>query len=93
MPEIAALARRVKAYRQQMGMSQLKMSEVTGVSVEEISLIEREKVNDLKLSTVQKFAAYMDITVSDLLLVEERDCKNCALVLAGFASPAAMRSP
>lgn len=50
--------------------SQEDFSANTGVSVEEISLIEREKANP-KLSTMQRFTAYMDITVADLLQIEE----------------------
>lgn len=43
----------------------------TGLSIEEISLIERGKT-DPKLSTLQKLAAYMGVTVSTLLDTEQR---------------------
>ena len=41
-----------------------------GISADMLSLIEREKANP-SLSTIQKFAAHMGITVSELLEVEE----------------------
>ena len=80
MPEMKALANHVKAFREAMKESQEDFSANTGVSVEEISLIEREKANP-KLSTMQRFTAYMDITVADLLQIDEeprwlRDIEN-----------------
>ena len=47
-----------------------------GISVEELSLIER-KLTDPKLSTLQKIAAYMGITVSKLLETE-KDVNNAS---------------
>lgn len=66
MPEVAALARNMKTYRKRFDKSQEKMSEATGLSVEEISLIERG-LTDPKLSTLQKIAACMGVSVSTLL--------------------------
>ena len=69
MPETDALAQKVKEYRQAQSMTQFDMACESGLSIEEISLIERGKT-DPKLSTLQKIAAYMGITVSSLLEVE-----------------------
>lgn len=71
MPEVSALAKRVKLYRRQLKKTQFELSYEMGISLEELSLIEREKANP-NLATIQKIAAHMGITVSDLLNVEER---------------------
>ena len=61
-------------YRKDQDKSQIDMASEMGLSVEEISLIERG-MTDPKLSTLQKIAAHMGVTVSDLLEVgyEERE--------------------
>lgn len=70
MPEISALAKRVKIYRENMKKTQFELSYEMGISLEELSLIEREGTNP-RLSTIQKIAAHMGITVSELLKIEE----------------------
>lgn len=74
MPETVILAKRMKLYRKDQDKSQIDMASEMGLSVEEISLIERG-MTDPKLSTLQKIAAHMGVTVSDLLEVgyEERE--------------------
>lgn len=69
MPETEALAQKVRAYRKEQSLNQFEMACESGVSIEEISLIERGKT-DPKLSTLQKLAAYMGVTVSSLLEVK-----------------------
>ena len=69
MPEISALAKRVKAYRESLGETQFELSGEIGISIEELSLIERGEANP-RLSTMQKIAAHMGITVSALLEIE-----------------------
>lgn len=70
MPEKSALAKRVKAYRKALDQSQFEIAFEMGISMDELSLIEREKANP-SLSTLQKIAAHMGITVSELLEIEE----------------------
>lgn len=70
MPERDALAKRIKSYRRTQHLTQFEFSEKTGLSIEEISLLERVGT-DPKLSTLQSLAAYMDLTVSDLLKIED----------------------
>lgn len=70
MPEVSALAKRVKAYREVQRKTQFELADEMGISMEELSLIEREKANP-NLGTMQKIASHMGITVSDLLQVEE----------------------
>ena len=67
MPEVSILAKRVKAYRENLKKTQYEI----GISPDELSLIEREKANP-SLYTLQKISAHMGITVSELLKVEER---------------------
>lgn len=69
MPETAALAERLRKYRKAQEKNQLDMALEMGISVEEVSLIERG-LTDPKLSTLQKIAAHMGITVSSLLELE-----------------------
>ncbi len=71
MPEISAIAKRVKAYRETLKKTQFEMACEMGISIEELSLIERQGANP-RLDTMQKIAAHMGITVSELLKVEER---------------------
>ena len=63
------LANRVKAFRKKECKNQLDMAFDTGLSIEEISLLERVGT-DPKLSTLQKLAAYMGVSVSSLLEIE-----------------------
>lgn len=69
MPEKIALARNIKALREELQESQMEFAAHCGISTESLSLLERER-SDPKLSTIQKVAAYTDTTVSDLLDVE-----------------------
>ena len=69
MPELRIFAVRVKKIRTKMGLTQAEFAAMVGIS-EEVSLIEREKLTDVKLSTLQKVAALTGLTVSELLSVE-----------------------
>lgn len=71
MPEMQAVAKRLKEYRAAQNKTQFEMGAEMGISTEEISLIERGRRDDMKLTTMQKMAAHMGITVSELLKVEE----------------------
>ena len=72
MPERSVLAKRVKAYRKALHKSQFEIAGEMGFSMEELSLIEREIANP-SLDTMQKIAAHMGITVSELLQIETED--------------------
>ena len=72
MPEVDALARQLKQYRTIQDKTQFEMSSEIGISEEELSLLERGQT-DPKLSTMQKIASYMGITVSELLSTEDRE--------------------
>ena len=70
MPELTIFAVRMKKIHTKMGLTQAEFAAMVGISEEEVSLIEREKLSDVKLSTVQKVAAMTGLTVSELLSVE-----------------------
>lgn len=68
MPENAALAKAVKTLRKEMQQNQFEFASNCGISIETLSLIEREKTNP-RLETIQKIAAYTDLTVAELLKI------------------------
>lgn len=70
MPEFERLSKKVKEIRQAMNETQFDFAEHCGISVDTLSFIERERT-DLRLSTIQKIAAYADMTVSELLDVSD----------------------
>lgn len=70
MPELTIFAVRMKKIRTKMGLTQAEFAAMVGISEEEVSLIEREKLSDVKLSTLQKVAAMTGLTVSELLSLE-----------------------
>ena len=70
MPDLRSFAVRFKKKQAKMGLTQAEFAAMVGISEEEVSLIEREKLSDVKLSTLQKVAAMTGLTVSELLRVE-----------------------
>ena len=73
MPELTIFAVRMKKIRTKMGLTQAEFADMVVISEEEVSLIEREKLTDIKLSTLQKVAAMTGLTVSELLSVEPEE--------------------
>ena len=73
MPELTIFAVMMKKIRTKMGLTQAEFAAMVGISEEEVSLIEREKLTDIKLSTLQKVAAMTGLTVSELLSVEPEE--------------------
>ena len=70
MPELTIFAVRMKKIRIKIGPTQAEFAAMVGISEEEVSLIERKDLTDVKLSTLQKVAAMTGLTVSELLSVE-----------------------
>lgn len=73
MPELRIFAVKMKKMRTKMELTQAEFAAMVGISEEEVSLIEREKLTDIKLSTLQKVAAMTGLTVSELLSVEPEE--------------------
>ena len=69
MPENAALAQKIKYLRKIMQQTQFEFASNCGISIETLSLIERQKTNPT-LETMQKIAAYTDLTVAELLEID-----------------------
>ena len=70
MPEREALAKHLKEFRKINKETQFEFAANVGISIEELSLIEREIANP-SLDTLQKIAAYTGSTVSELLQVDK----------------------
>ena len=66
MSENEIIAINIKVIRKSLGESQMDFAANCGLSVEEVSLLERNKA-DPKLSTLQKVAAYIDRSVAYLI--------------------------
>ena len=66
MSEIEILSFNHKKIRKELDESQIDFAANCGISVEELSLLERGR-SDPKMSTLQKIAAYTGKTVSELL--------------------------
>ncbi len=72
MPEFHSLSERIKRLRKEMKENQADFADHCGISIETLSLIEREKT-DVRLGTMQKIAAYTNLTVSELVAVDYGD--------------------
>ena len=69
MSENEIIAKNIKVIRKALGESQIDFAANCGLSVEALSLLERNK-SDPKLSTLQKVAVYIDRSVSYLISEE-----------------------
>ena len=75
MPEFEALSNRVKSIRKAMEENQFEFAEHCGIDVATLSKIECQKT-DVRLSTAQKIACYVNLTVSQLVEVENTEKKE-----------------
>ncbi|MBQ3182941.1 MAG: helix-turn-helix transcriptional regulator [Clostridia bacterium] len=66
MPELEALSKKILKFRHEHRESQLEFAEHCDISHYTMSSIENV-ADDVKVSTVQKIAAYTGMTVSELL--------------------------
>lgn len=69
MSEKASIANFLKRYRQQHQETQFEFAANIGISEEELSLLERERVN-VTIETLQKIAAYTGYAVWEIVYVE-----------------------
>ncbi len=72
MPETEALARNIKLIRKNLQQSQFEFAANCGLSNDVILQLENKQTNP-KLSTLQDIAAYVGITVSELLKIYSED--------------------
>ncbi len=66
MDDMTLLAKKIRTARKKLRQSQTEFAFNCDISVETLSLIEREET-DPRLSTIQKIAAYLGTTVRELL--------------------------
>ena len=66
MDDMTLQAKKIRAARKKLRQSQAEFAFNCDISVETLSLIEREET-DPRLSTIQKIAAYLGTTVRELL--------------------------
>ena len=76
MTELKSIADQTRQVRKERGESQLTFAAGCNISVDEISLIERQRA-DPRLSTLRKIAEYVGLTVSDLVRLPEPPCRYC----------------
>lgn len=69
MPEMSALAKKIKEYRKANALSQSEFAIGCGISEDLLSLIEREQANPT-VRTLQRIAEHTHMSVSDLLSLE-----------------------
>ena len=72
MPEIKFLAKNIKKIRKEMQETQLDFAAHCGLGTGTLNAIERE-LSDPKLSSIQKIAAYVDMTVPELLSEDQNN--------------------
>lgn len=72
MPEYEILAKKLKKIRKELNESQIDFAAHCDLSTEIVSMMENERT-DPKISTLQKIAAYTDLTVSDLLRKDDEN--------------------
>lgn len=71
-PEHIVLAKRVRALRKSQGESQDDFAANVGITTKLLSLIENGQANP-RLSTLQKIAAYTNVTVTDLFKADKKE--------------------
>jgi transcriptional regulator with XRE-family HTH domain len=58
----------LKFYREQAGLSQNKLSKISGVSISTINEIENLLVSDVRLSTISTLASYLNVEPLSLIV-------------------------
>lgn len=61
------LSKNLKKYREKKGYSKLRLSRDSGVSARCIEFIEYEKIKYPRLSTLEKLAKTLNVTVEELI--------------------------
>ncbi|HWV22750.1 MAG TPA: helix-turn-helix transcriptional regulator [Thermomicrobiales bacterium] len=63
------LARRVRTRREDMGLTQVEVSQAVGMSQEWTSMLERGRIRQPRISALQKLADVLDIPVEEMLML------------------------
>ena len=72
MPELGHLAKNTRKIRKEMQETQADFAAHCGIGTGTLNAIERE-LSDPKLSSIQKIAAYVDMTVPELLSEDQNN--------------------
>ena len=62
-----SLGERVREIRLSKNISTTKLAKMSGVSRGTIDMLEHSRLNDVKLSTLQKVSAALDVDISNLI--------------------------
>ncbi len=61
------LSKNLKMIREEKGFSRLQLEKISGISQRTVEFIEKEKVKNPKIMTLEKLATALDVTVNDLI--------------------------
>lgn len=65
--ELTSIARNIKKYREQLGISQDKLSKLAGVTLHTLTKIEIGATSDPRIETLKKIAVGLNVGVDDLI--------------------------
>ena len=61
------LSKNLKMIREEKGFSRLQLEKISGISQRTVEFIEKEKVKNPKIMTLEKLATALNVTVNDLI--------------------------
>ncbi|MDD6894124.1 MAG: helix-turn-helix transcriptional regulator [Lactobacillus sp.] len=73
MPEILNIGENIRAFRRSLGITQEKLAEESGLSVNFISRLERTSDKNVSIKTLNKIAHAMQISTAQLVEDSQRD--------------------
>ena len=65
--ELSTIAKNIKKYRDKLGVSQDKLSKLTGVTLHTLTKIETGATPDPRIKTLKKIAKGLNVSVDDLI--------------------------
>ena len=67
LKEISIIAKNIKKYRTELGISQDKLSKLAGITLHTITKIESGATPDPRIETVKKIADALGVSIDDLM--------------------------
>ncbi len=65
--DLPTIAKNIKKYRDKLGVSQDKLSKLTGVTLHTLTKIETGATSDPRIETLKKIAKGLNVSVDDLI--------------------------
>jgi len=65
--DLSAIAKNIRKYRDKLGISQDKLSKLTGVTLHTLTKIETGATSDPRIETLKKIAEGLKVGVDDLI--------------------------